>query len=235
MTVAVDETLFKAQYGEDRILWELFRHMRHGYYIDVGAYNGVTFSNTYFFERMGWHGILIEPVEANCDEAAETRPNSRLIHAACCRPADRGTVSFTQAEGNLVLSYLRADPEHTERCLREGATLVEVEVPAMTLDEIILAEKKNPHQGVGPWVPHVGWRIDLVSIDVEGVEMDVLEGFNLDRFRPSVMVIENDRPSGGAIESYLRVRGYIKCHRQVINDFYIRADASPRDLAITRS
>ena len=225
MTAAVDETLFKAQYGEDRILWELFRHKRDGYYIDVGAYTGLSFSNTYFLEQMGWRGILIEPVEANCAEAIAARPNSRVIRAACCRPQDRGTVTFTQTEGNLVLSYLRADAEHTERCLREGATLVEIEVPAKTVDEIILEEKQNPYCDVSPWVPNVGWRIDLVSIDVEGVEMDVLEGFNLERFKPGVLVIENERASGSAIEPYLRDRGYIKCHRQIINDFYVRADS----------
>jgi hypothetical protein len=81
-------------------------------------------------------------------------------------------------------------------------------------------------------VPNVGWRIDLVSIDTEGCELDVLDGFDLDRFKPRILVIENDRPSGTAIELYLLDRGYRKFHRVKINDFYVRTDDPADDLTL---
>ena len=63
--------------------------------------------------------------------------------------------------------------------------------------------------------------------------MDVLDGFNLARFRPRILVIENDRPAGSEIEPYLTSRGYRKFHRQKINDFYVRADDPADDLMLS--
>jgi hypothetical protein len=226
------EPVFRAQFGEDRILWKVFRGRRHGYFIDVGAYDGVTISNTYFLEQMGWQGMLIEPIEVLCRRAAQVRPNSRVIHAALSKPGGPATGTFTITKNVPVLSFLHADPEHVQRCLSEGAELIEVEVPVRTLDDVILAERHRPANVRGPWVPHVGWQIDLVSIDVEGGEMGVLEGFHLERFKPRILVVENDRPAGAAIEPYLRSRGYRRFHRQKINDFYVRADDAATDLTL---
>ena len=74
--------------------------------------------------------------------------------------------------------------------------------------------------------------MDLVSIDTEGCELDVLDGFNLERIKPCVLLIENDRPTGETIEPYLRKRGYRKFHRQKINDFYVRIDDPAEDLML---
>ena len=54
--------------------------------------------------------------------------------------------------------------------------------------------------------------------------MDVLRGFRLDRFKPRVLLIENNLPSGVAVAQYLQGFGYKRIHRQVINDFYVRAE-----------
>lgn len=218
--------LCKAQFGEDRTLWRLFNHRPFGYFIEVGAYNGVDLSNTYFLEQMGWCGILVEPIRELCEHAAAHRPRSRVVHAACGRPDSAGIAPFTVALGKPFLSFLSADEDHVERCRREGAELTTIEVPVATLDDILLYERKHAPADQAPWRPGRGWSIDLVSIDTEGCELDVLEGFNLDRFRPRVLVMENDRPAGEAIEPYLSARGYRKIHRQKINDFYVRADES---------
>lgn len=222
--------LFKAQFGEDRVLWEVFRHRRDGYFIEVGAYDGVTLSNTFFLEQMGWRGLLVEAMRPMCERAAAARPRSRVIHAAVGGPESSGTTTFTVAENIPVLSFLTADEEHRQRCLREGARLVEIEVPLLTLDDILRHERSGTADGEGPWQSNRGWRIDLVSIDVEGGEMDVLAGFGLERFKPRLLVVENDRPSGAAIEPHLNRRGYRKFHRQKINDFYVRVDGEAPDL-----
>jgi len=230
-TLNIDH-LFKAQFGEDRILWQVFRGRSMGYFIEVGAYDGVTLSNTYFLEQMGWSGLLVEPILPLCERAAAARPRSRVIHAACGKKGSRGTAKFTVAQHVPVLSFLRADQEHIDRCLREGAELVEIDVPLRTLDDILLETRKTQGAVAGPWVPQAGWRIDLVSIDTEGCELDVLDGFDLDRFKPRVLVMENDRSVGEGIEPYLSGRGYRKFHRRKINDFYIRTDDPADDLAL---
>jgi len=222
--------LFKAQFGEDRVLWEVFRHRRSGYFIEVGAFDGVTLSNTYFLEQMGWRGVLVEAMRPMCERAAAARPRSRVVHAAVGKRGSSGTTKFTVAENVPVLSFMQADADHVERCKREGARLVDIEVPLTTLDDILKSERNGTADGAGPWQSKRGWSIDLVSIDVEGGELDVLDGFSLDRFKPSVLVLENDRPAGAAIEPYLNERGYRKFHRQTINDFYVRSDDPSLDL-----
>lgn len=226
--------LFRAQFGEDRVLWELFRQKRDGYFIEVGAYDGVSLSNTYFLEQMGWRGILVEPIRELCQKASAARPRSRVVHAACGRKGQRGSTKFTVAQNVPVLSYLKADQDHVDRCLREGATLVEIEVPLVSLDDILMHERSQAPPGASPWAGNAGWRIDLVSIDTEGCELDVLDGFSLDRFKPRILVIENDRPAGAAIEPYLAERGYRKFHRQTINDFYLRNDDPAEDLQLPK-
>ncbi len=214
-------------------MWQVFQRRPVGYFIEVGAYDGVTLSNTFFLEQMGWGGLLVEPILPLCQKAAKLRPRSRVIHAACSKRGSHGTTEFTVAQNVPVLSFLRADQEHIDRCKREGAQLVKIEVPLLTLDDILLAERRSPAPVGSPWVPKVGWRIDLVSIDTEGCELDVLDGFDLERFKPRILVIENDRPAGEAIEQHLTARCYRKFHRQKINDFYVRADDLAQDLTLT--
>ena len=233
MTTLNIESLYKAQFGEDRILWQVFRRRRCGYFIEVGAYDGVTLSNTYFLEQLGWCGLLVEPIYPLCQKAAAARPRSRVVHAACSKRGSRGTARFTVTQNVPVLSFLQADQDHIDRCIREGAQLVEIDVPLATLDDILMHERKNPGSCGSPWVPNVGWRIDLLSIDTEGCELDVLDGFALERFKPRVLVIENDRPAGKTIEPYLQDRGYRKFHREKINDFYVRANDPADDLTLS--
>lgn len=230
MTSVCIDHLFKAQFGEDRVLWEVFRHRRSGYFIEVGAYDGVTLSNTFFLEQMGWRGLLVEAMRPMCERAAAARPRSRVVHAAVGKRGSSGTTKFTVAENVPVLSFMQADAEHVERCKKEGARLVEIEVPLRCLDDILRSEREGTADGEGPWHAKHGWRIDVLSIDVEGGELDVLDGFSLERFKPRVLIMENDRPAGAAIEPYLKERGYRKFHRQKINDFYVREDAATGEL-----
>ena len=53
MTTITIDHLYKAQFGEDRILWQVFRQRPVGYFIEVGAFDGVSLSNTFFLEQMG--------------------------------------------------------------------------------------------------------------------------------------------------------------------------------------
>jgi len=232
MTTLSLDALYKAQFGEDRILWQVFRQRSHGYFIEVGAYDGVTLSNTYFLEQMGWHGLLVEPIYPLCQRAAAARPRSHVVHAACSKKGSGGTERFTVTQNVPVLSFLHADQDHVDRCIREGAVLIEIEVPVTTLDAVLLQERRSPDPFGGPWAPNAGWRIDLVSIDTEGCELEVLDGFSLERFKPRVMVVENDRAAGSAIEPYLKEHGYRKFHRQQINDFYVRMDDTADDLML---
>lgn len=195
-----------SQNGEDLLLWEFFDRKRTGFYVDVGAYDGVGFSNTYFFEAIGWTGVLVEAGPELYERCLAARPNSTVVHAAA--GARNGSVAFTMADGQNGVATLSSMVPDRARIAREGGRERIVEVPLRTLDDI-LSDVSGP--------------VDFVSIDVEGAELDVLQGFNLDRFRPRMLVIEDN--SGGAdtrVSTHLAARGYKPSFHVEQNVFYTR-------------
>ncbi|MEZ6241720.1 MAG: FkbM family methyltransferase [Phycisphaerales bacterium] len=173
---------FRSQFGEDLFLDELFDSQGDGFFIEVGAYDGYTYAVTYALESQGWSGLLVEPVPSLHAKAQARRPGSRVVNAALSRKGSTGTARFTHILGSGgddydASSYLD-EPDSRGFSKRPPAkTNVEhVEVPLTTMTDL-LAE----HSG----------SVDLVVIDVEGGEMNLLDGFDLARFRPRVILIED--------------------------------------------
>lgn len=89
-----------SQHGEDLILWEFFGGRRHGFFVEVGAYNGVSFSNTYLLEAVGWGGILVEANPERFEECVKARPYSRCVQAAIVGEGGRKHISLTVPIGD---------------------------------------------------------------------------------------------------------------------------------------
>src|SRR6056297_183239 len=179
-----------SQHGEELYLWQACDWKGKGFYIEVGAYDGRSLSNSYFFEKLGWDGLLIE-AHPELFEKCEQNRTSRSVHAAVGEE-DGTSVTFSMVDGVRgidTLSFVNAPESHLQRILCKGGTIRSVEVPAKTLNSLL--------EGVDR-------EIDWVSIDVEGGELSVLRGFDLDRFQPRCLLIEDN--SGGkdrAIAAYL--------------------------------
>lgn len=188
--------LFEA-FGSDRYshlsLNELDRKLakyldfRNGTFVEAGANDGLTQSNTYWFERFrGWRGILVEAVPEVAALCRRNRPRASVINAALVASED--TKSITVATGNLMGyvtgSFANEDNErrHRERAVayQKLPALDDIEVPARTLASIL--EEKE-----------IG-RIDLFSLDVEGYEFEVFKGMNVDRHRPRFLCVETSDP-----------------------------------------
>jgi|APSaa5957512622_1039677.scaffolds.fasta_scaffold11832_1 FkbM family methyltransferase len=201
---------FVAQFGEDRILWDLLGPKNDGFFLDIGAYDGVLGSNTYFFEQVGWSGICIEPNPWKYVECTNARPRSRVVHAALSRRHHVGVRPFTivtEPTGSEALSFLTTSPLHLRRCQIESQRMVQVPVPVLSAD-IVLGDHAGP--------------IDFVSLDVEGAELDVLAGFDLNRFRPRAFVIEdNTFGRDWRTEDYMARYGYRRTHATGCNFIYM--------------
>ena len=196
--------LMPSQHGEELWLWDFFGRKRDGFFVDVGAYDGVGFSNSYFFEAIGWSGILVEAAPELYARCAASRPYSTAVHAAA--GARNGSIAFTVVDGEQGVATLSSATPDRERIAREGGRTRVVDVPLRTLDGILA---------------DVSRLIDFVSIDVEGAELDVLQGFDLERFRPRVLVIEeNTAGTGARIREHLAARGYTPVFRIEQNVFY---------------
>lgn len=201
---------FTSQFGEDCWLWDLFGGQRDGFYIEVGAYDGYTYSVTYAFEAFGWKGLLIEPIPERFERARVRRPGSRVVHAALAGVGSQGTCTFTVVDGQTegMLSYLAPTEANTREVMSVGRLTNAVTVPLTSMDTL-LADHTGP--------------IDFAVIDVEGGEMALLEGFNLDRFRPRVLMIEEFVPNpASAASKHLQSLGYQPVAYPWINRVFIR-------------
>src|SRR4030042_7031638 len=78
----LEQREFYGQYGEDIKVWPLFRNQQSGYFVEVGAMEGIRFSNTYFYELRGWKGICVEPHPDYAKLLKKNRPGSAVIQAA---------------------------------------------------------------------------------------------------------------------------------------------------------
>ena len=150
-------------YGEiDRKLDRYFqdRGVSRGFFVEAGAVDGVFESNTYFLERWrGWHGLLVEPVPEMYQRLNVNR-RARAVNCALVSSKSRETtVRITSAHAlSTIVGVQGHDTGHADTA---GAAIT---VPARTLGSI-LDEIGNP-------------RVDLLSLDVEGFELQVLQGLD---------------------------------------------------------
>ncbi len=206
-----------SQHGEDLILFDLFQQSDRGTFVDVGAYDGLRLSNTAFFERLGWTGVLIEAHPELAQACRQNRPGSKVVHAAAGSGSGPDTISFSMVDGPVgvdTLSFSGDDPEHLRRIASEGGTVRNVTVPLLPLDTILADAAIES--------------IDLVSIDVEGAEDQVLDGFDLARWKPKAILLEsNNAEASRRAEQRLGKAGYERLRCIGANDLFVRRGAFP--------
>lgn len=193
-----------SQFGEDILLWEHFGRKTDGFYVEAGASHPFHQSQTWFFEQRGWRGILVEPLEWKSQRLRQERPRSQVFQAALGAPEQRGKATFYVVDSDENLSGLTP---HAERAVRP------CEVEVRTLDDL-LAEAGNP-------------KLDFVSLDVEGAELEVLRGFDLARHRPAVLLVE-DHLQRLSVHRYLVRQRYRLVKRTGCNNWYVPTGAEFR-------
>ena len=116
--------MMPSQNGEDVLIHKFFGGRRTGRYVEVGAYDGVGFSNTYFLDALGWDGILVEPAPHQAEACRRSRPHSRVVHAACGQGDGRIRFKVVKVSVGIgTLSYMGDNPKHEQRIAREGGTI----------------------------------------------------------------------------------------------------------------
>jgi FkbM family methyltransferase len=207
---------FRSEWGEDTLLYDLFRGQHTGVYIEVGALDGRRNSVTWVFEALGWTGLLVEAIPERAAECRACRPDSVVMHAALGPPGSSGKTSFVvPLEEEHQLSGYREhegmQTEHVKALERAGATTRRVDVDLITMNDAL---------------SRAGFeRVDFASIDVEGGELDVLRGFDLDRFKPRVLVIEDlTLGTDDSVAAHVRARGYEQPMWIGANRVFVRSD-----------
>jgi FkbM family methyltransferase len=205
---ALDEGVgWYAQFGEDRILDAMMPH-HDGLFVEVGAADGVDGSNTLHFEKLGWTGVLVEANPYFAQQCRSSR-SSMIAECAVSSPNHPRIVPFTIVTGaHQQLSGLKPK---VETLRRHGIERVEtVLVSCRTLDEVL-----------SEMIP--GRIPDFVTIDVEGHEWSVLQGFTLDVWRPSIVIVERQYHPDWRILRHMHRHGYAYTRTTGVNDWFERA------------
>ena len=217
---------YHAQYGQDRVIHEeLFGDARGGVFVDVGAHDGVSFNNSLFFEReLGWRGLCVEPIP---EVFALLEKNRGAVCIRACIGGTPGMRRFLRVTGyaemlsGMTDSYdLRHLARIREEVAETGGTMETIEVPCVRLDALLRE--------------HGFATVDLLSIDVEGAELEVLSSFDLRRVRPNVVCIENNYRDRRIWRTMLRAayRPYTRIRQ---DEIYVRRGFDPVRAARTSS
>jgi len=187
-----------SQWGEDVEVLNYFGKSV-GVFIEVGANHPTLLSQTYLLEEAGWSGVLIEPNPRLAELLIAERKQSVVFQCA---------VSGPQSPKKLVLSWLdeMAIDGQLSVDLKNGSGVV---VNVRTLDDILIEAGLQS--------------IDFMAIDIEGLEIEAMKGFDFNEWRPRLILIE-DHWDSYRKHIFLRLKGYKLVKRSVINSWYIPID-----------
>ena len=189
-----------SQFGEDLLLEHLLPPK--GFYVDVGAYHPVTFSNSWLFSRNGWRGIVVEPNPGMAQLHRRRRPRDIVVESAVGRR--EGTVRYlhhSQANNNRIL--------HPKEKPDAGGKVTQVR--QTTLGKILRE-----------FLPK-GQAIDLLCVDCEGMDAEVLRGNDWRLAKPRVICAEGkDEAEKKGLSRLLEPRGYRLQARAGYSLIYVR-------------
>lgn len=203
---------YKSQAGQDRFVNEhFFLNRKNGFFLDIGAHDGQSFSNTWFFEKdLGWHGICFEPLphlfeqlktcrDCICINACVSQINGTLpfLHVDSCDEMLSGLCdTFNDNKLNAVISDIGYF----------GGVLKILPMPCVRLDTIL-----DQYQ-----ISH----IDFLSLDVEGHEIDVLKSIDFSKVTINVIAVENDYNDDN-LRQILYENGFVLAGHVHVDDIFV--------------
>jgi FkbM family methyltransferase len=199
--------VFKPEF-EVPLVREFFRDTPNGFFVEVGANDPKKDSQSFHLEEAGWTGILVEPLPELASELRRVR-KANVFEVACSSP-DRAGQTMTLHVAGPFSSF---DPHLAVTGMRADRT---VDVKVDTLDHVLAQGGAN--------------KIDLMSVDVEGHELEVLSGFDFQRWQPRLILLE-DHVSNLDKHRFMQRAGYRLMRRTGLNGWYVpEASAPPMDL-----
>ena len=158
--------------GEDLFIVEYFRKKNNGFYLDVGSYHPIHRNNTYLLHKNGWSGINIDIHQFSIDLFNYLRPDDVNLNCAISNK-NEVTEMFYQKE----LSQISTIEKQQAKIAFQG-NIKKSKIQSLTLDALL--EKIN----------FTDKKLDLLDIDVEGADLKVLKGFNIEKFKPELICVE---------------------------------------------
>ena len=207
------DSVYKSQVGQDKYIYEaFFKNKRNGVFVDIGAHDGLTFSNSYFFEKeLGWSGICIEP-RTHLFEKLKACRSCACVRA--CISDETGTVPFLNIEGvdemlsGMVSTYDQRQLDIVMNDIRyHGGQIKTIQVPSVLLQELLQLHSMN--------------HVDFLSVDTEGGELEILKTIDFEKITIDVITVENNYAEL-PIREFLCSKGYLLVNRIHPDDIFVR-------------
>jgi FkbM family methyltransferase len=184
---------------EEWIIRDFFQDKRGGTFLDVGANHYQDASKTFYLEsRLGWSGLAVEPQKQFAEGYAQHRPKTKFFPFFVSDVSNQTAKLYVLNRSSMVASSDKAFVE------RFGTPDEVRDVPTITLNDLLDTE-------------HVE-KIDLMTLDIELHEPAALAGFDIERFKPSLVCVEALLPVRQQILNYFAEHHYVIVGRYVWAD-----------------
>lgn len=208
------KTISYSQEGEDLIIERFFENESKGFFVDIGAHHPKRFSNTFLLYKKGWRGINIDPMPGIMRLFNKVRPNDINIE-----------VGISKTEDKLTYYIFNENALNT---FSENEALIKSEIDP---NKYYIKEKKSintyPLKVILDKYMKTSNQIDMMSIDVEGLDLEVLTSNDWSKYRPKLILVEELRTNikmlfeNSDINRFLESKGYTLHFRTYNTSFYI--------------
>ena len=179
-----------SQHSEDKFILQYFQG-KSGVFIDIGANHPFIISNTYLLYRKGWSGVTVEPIPYLYKRLKKYRPRDIALNKAV---SDKiGSLMFYQMIPSVLSTF---DNNKADELMNEGNLLRHEHSIKVTT----LAQLYREHLA--------GKEVDVLSIDTEGLDMEVLKGNDWSAMSPKLIICEVSGTKDTVISEYLQLKGY---------------------------
>ena len=201
----------EAACGQDILIHQLTGRKKNGVFVDIGANDGVSISNTFMLEKdFGWSGIAVEPIPSIFEKLKSSR-KCHTVHG--CVTPKAGKAKFLEMVGgpNMLSTLAMHNVGLTARRLRKNAErhnakINEIDVDCYTLQSLVDRFRIK--------------EIDFLSVDTEGGELEILQSIDFDSIPVGVISVENNYFTGN-IRRFLESEGFLYVGTFKIDEIYV--------------
>lgn len=195
-----------SQLGQDKKVYDFYKGKTEGYFVEVGAYDGIALSNTYAFEKLGWKGICCEPLPSRFADLIKNRT------AHCCNQAVYHTTGLTVSfdiEGDAgMLSGIDTHIDAHKHVVNKNKQTVTMQT--ISLNNLL------ERFGAPPF-------IEYLSLDTEGSEYEILRTLDFNKWQFGLIDVEHNHiePRRTMIKQLLCSNGYTYLGANQFDDSYV--------------
>jgi FkbM family methyltransferase len=196
-----------SQLGQDLEVLKVYNNKRHGFFVEIGASDGIQLSNTYLLESdYQWNGICVEPIPMKFELLCKNRPNSKCWSNAVYNQSDI-QVEFDICNYSDLLSGISDNIDCHKPTVDQNKT--QIITTTITLNDLL--NKSNSPQF-----------IDYLSLDTEGSELEILKSVDFQKYTFGLIDVEHNfiEPRRSHIKELLTSNGYHYVRENKWDDTY---------------